>query len=333
MNLLKSSLGLGKIKRNAYTKSKKIGASKNKKTRKNFQKMNCSPLVEESKVNPNTCYTKDILFQIRDAYNKSHSNNTIISDDPNTVWNELKMRLTNCDKEDCWLEEIKNTEIKKNIDDYVFSPDSPPEWNKGGDITNKWLSNYDILNVLRQYEKKFKCFKFIGPTAIDFDTKPKSYNGQCVEEEMCNFSLEKMISNKKHKIGIVFNLDKHDEPGSHWVSMFIDIKRKYIFYMESQKQSDSEDVPDEIKVFKDRVIEQGRQLNPAIDFTFYTANVRHQNGDSECGMYSLFFIITMLSEKINGKPVTLEKRLNMFRNKKIPDKYITQYRKIYFNEK
>jgi hypothetical protein len=332
MNIFNSSVGLGKSKLN-ITRNAKQKRGKNKKTKKSFKKMNCSPMVDETRATQNTCYTKDILFQIRDEYNKGHSNNPITAQDANDVWNELKTRLSNCDKEDCWLEEIKDSKIRKDIDDYVFSPDSPPEWNKGGDIENRWLSNFDMLNVLRQYERRFKCFKFIGPTAIDFDSKPKSYSGKCVEDELCKFSLEKMISNKKYKIGIVFNLDKHNEPGSHWVSMFIDIRNKYIFFMESQKQMNDEDVPNEIMVFKDRVIDQGKKLDNPIDFKFYTANLRHQDGDTECGMYSLYFIITMLTEKINGKHVSLEKRLNMFRNKKIPDKYIEQYRKIYFNEK
>ena len=38
---------------------------------------------------------------------------------------------------------------------------------------------------------------------------------------------------KIFQIGIVFNLDKHDQEGSHWVSMFIDLKRDGIYYFDS----------------------------------------------------------------------------------------------------
>ena len=32
-----------------------------------------------------------------------------------------------------------------------------------------------------------------------------------------------------NKIGVIFNLDKHTQPGSHWVALFIDgEKRKFI---------------------------------------------------------------------------------------------------------
>ena len=30
----------------------------------------------------------------------------------------------------------------------------------------------------------------------------------------------------KTKIGIIFNTDPHDKPGQHWISMFINIKKK-----------------------------------------------------------------------------------------------------------
>ena len=31
------------------------------------------------------------------------------------------------------------------------------------------------------------------------------------------------MNNGKHKIGSVFNLDDHDEPGSHWVSLYMEL--------------------------------------------------------------------------------------------------------------
>ena len=47
---------------------------------------------------------------------------------------------------------------------------------------------------------------------------------------MCfHIVLNHFISKKINKIGIIFNLDKHDESGSHWVSMFINIKEGIFF--------------------------------------------------------------------------------------------------------
>ena len=48
-------------------------------------------------------------------------------------------------------------------------------------------------------------------------------------EKLCEFSLKDTMQNNKTKIGIIFNLDKHNKPGSHWVAMFINTKKeKYI---------------------------------------------------------------------------------------------------------
>ena len=49
---------------------------------------------------------------------------------------------------------------------------------------------------------------------------------------------------------------------------------------------------------------------------------RHQFSESECGMYSLYFIIQML------KGVTFKK----FTSKRVKDSYMMKLRKIYFNQ-
>ena len=103
--------------------------------------------------------------------------------------------------------QIEDPTIRKKLDLQLFAPDQPKEWKKNPD---EWLSNYDIMDVLKQYEETFPCFHVIGPTPIDFDSRPKDLDNKCVWEELCNFRLEKYIKEKKRKIGIVFNLDDHN---------------------------------------------------------------------------------------------------------------------------
>jgi hypothetical protein len=196
-----------------------------------------------------------------------------------------------------------------------------------------WLSNYDIFEVLHQYETSHKHFKIIGPTPIDFDSRPKDMNEQCVWEELCNFSLRRFIEQKKTKLGIVFNLDKHDQGGSHWVSMFVDMEHHFIFYLDSA----GEEIQPEIKVLKDRIRKQAKELG--MNFRFYqNYPFEHQMGENECGMYALFFIITMLTCKIDepGKPTKTFKSykdaIRLFKKEKIPDRYMNKYRRIFFND-
>jgi len=86
-------------------------------------------------------------------------------------------------------------------------------------------------------------------------------------------------------LGIVFNLDKHDDPGSHWVSMFVDLEDDFIFYLDSA----GEEIQPEIKALAERIIEQGLAMPNKKKIHFYeNYPVEHQMGNNECGMYALF---------------------------------------------
>jgi hypothetical protein len=292
------------------------------------QKMNtmvCSPAVMRPGDTPmgkrveGSCYTDKVLLKIRDAYNQGHMNNRIVESNPPGIWNQLKTRLTGCKKEDCWLKEIKDKNLRKQLDRFVFAPDKPPEWNKN---PNEWLSNYDILGVLEQYEQAYPEFEFIGPTPIDFDAQVR---GKCVEEELCKINVPQLVRQGKRKIGIVFNLDKHNEPGSHWVSLFIDADEQIIFYFDSANSR----IPAQIHALIERI---QQQLVKSKKYKYYRNAVSHQQNTTECGVYSIFFIITMLTKHTEIKQnMSLKERLDLFMHHRIPDKYIETYRNKYFN--
>jgi len=304
------------------------GAGRHKRTRKHaanrkLKTMKCNPVSGKIGAH-DSCYTPQILEKIRVEYNKSHHSDPITETEPTKLWLELRDRLTHCSAEDCWLSEIKDATTRKQIDRYIFAPDKPYEWKAN---PNEWLSNYDILNVLEQYEHNYKHFEFIGPTPIDFDTKVGS-NRQCVLDELCKFSLSKHIRNGKTMFGVVFNLDKHDESGSHWVSMFINVSKRFLFYFDSAGGN----MPHEVRTLITRIQKQAK--DQGFQFKEY-ANGRHthQRGNTECGVYSLFFIITMLTgrTKPNGRKMSHARVFDLFLNKHIPDKTIATYRNEYFN--
>jgi hypothetical protein len=300
---------------------------KQKKNTRKFRKMNCTPMVKGKTLNRDSCFTEPVIQQIKDSYNKHHPNNKIEAIDKNAVWRELKEKMSTCNKEDCWLEEIDDVVVRKKLDKYLFMPDHPSEWKKK---PNTWLSNFDIIEVLKLYETSYKKFKVFGPTPIDFDTKPTDLNGQCVWQELCDFNLKKYISSGKTKLGVVFNLDKHDQPGSHWVSLFVDIDDKFIFYMDSAGRS----IPSQIDALVKKIKDQGLKLENPIDFKFYENHpTEHQYGDTECGMYSLYFLITMLTDETDGSRFNnFKEKIDFFKNDRIPDNHVERYRKIYYND-
>ena len=282
--------------------------------RKKFKRKICSPFAYSRKVDKISCYDNDSLMKLKTLWNNFYPLNKINETSPRRIWSQLQSKMTDvCFSEDCWLKQPFAKNIDKNVKDN-FAPDHPKSWNKN---PVEWLSNYDILDVMKQYEKLYKCFKFIGPTPIDFDLKK---NNSCITEELCKFDLNSYINKKKTKIGIVFNTDAHDKGGEHWISLFINIKKGDIFFFDSA----GDKILPEIKKLVDRVICQGKNLNPPIHFTFdENGGFRHQKTTTECGMYSLFFIINMLTDKKDKK---------QFKTTRIPDEEMISYRKTYFND-
>lgn len=325
-----------------YTKSANKSLSSYRKTKKlnnEFQKMNCSPAVKNKQIVADSCFTKDIFIQILKKYNEKNPTTKITESDPTKAWVQLKSQLS-CKKEECWLNQLDDESMKEKIKMYIFAPKHPPDWN---DNPDEWLSNFDIADVAKQYEISDPSFKFIGPTTIDFDTRLPERGGICVLEDLCNFSLEQFINLKKTKIGIVFNLDKHDQSGSHWVSLYINIKNKFMFFFDSADNG----IPAEIWIDEknqrvnktlplvNRIMKQGLELPKPIHFHFYNnVGITHQQGNTECGMYSLFFIITMLTGKTSFTKgiLSMKKRRELFLKSKIPDNIVFQYRKVYFND-
>ncbi len=100
---------------------------------------------------------------------------------------------------------------------------------------------------------------------------------------------------------------------------FINIKKHTIFYFDSTGEA----IPAQIKKFVDDVIKQGRELKKPINFIFDENHpVEHQYGNTECGIYSIFFVIHMLEDKITG---------HYMKTHILKDKYIEQFRNIFYN--
>lgn len=305
-------------------------SQKHRRTKKNvtrsFQPLNCSPIVNGKTEIAGSCFTAPALYQLREYYNKHHPSTPILSNNPSQLWHDFRTRFFSCKREDCWLKEIDNIELRENLEKFLFAPSQPVEWKKK---PSEWLSNFDIFEVLHQYELTHSTFKAFGPTPIDFDSRPKDESGKCVWEELCTFQLSNYLEKGKTKLGMVFNLDKHDEQGSHWVSLFVDLEERFLFYLDSAGNR----IPKEIRKLVKRIQAQGMSLSPPLKFKFYeNYPLEHQLGNTECGMYSLYFIITMLTGETEERTFrTALEKIQFFKKKRVPDKYVSKYRKIYFN--
>lgn len=276
----------------------------------------CSPKPvgsEEQNTKSSTCYSLDDLLRMKTAWNKRNPTNMIHSSTKDELVSDLTAKFADtCKNEQCWYKQFADVHELNGLDS-LFAPSAPSSWKTN---PNEWLSSLDITAVMNQYMKIYKCFQFFGPAPIDFD---KVISGSCVENSLCNISIKQLMDAGKFKIGISFNTDPHTERGEHWISMFINIKKGIIFFFDSAGNK----APKQIVAFADRIIKQGLALSPPIKFKFdQNYPTQHQYTTTECGMYSLYFIVSMLEDKLTQ---------HYLKTRIITDKYIEKLRKVYYN--
>jgi hypothetical protein len=310
------------------------------KTQKNIQnriykKKNCHPGTRKKKILDYSCFTKEAILVLKQVFNQNNPpEKQITTDKPKEIWQQLYQKIPECDQETCWLQKIPNKTLQDKLKSKLFSPEKPAEWNTK---SNAWLSNYDIDAVIQQYEEAYPEFLFLGPTPIDFD---KIKDGKCIWQELCSLNIVKEYRRGKRKFGVIFNLDTSDGPGTHWVSLFMDIKDKtpFLFYFNSTSQ----ETPNEVKDLITRLESQFQLIKPLKNRKLKimeNRKIEHQKSNTECGMYSLFFIITCLIRKTDPNDTNEKKKLSVdglvelfAGNERIPDKFVEKYRGIYFND-
>jgi len=191
---------------------------------------------------------------------------------------------------------------KHNLENMVFRTDGPQ-----GKFD--WLSTFDINYALAQYENKYPDFKFLGAVPIDFndlDYLPFK-----------NLDFDSLTNEGKKRIGVVFNLDEHDKGGSHWVSLFADLEKSQIYFSDSYGTKPVKRIIDFIKRIEN-YLENNNLSNIDVRYN----RTQHQKGGSECGVYSINFILRLLKGKT----------FDHITQKRVPDEKVNKCRNIYFKK-
>jgi hypothetical protein len=126
---------------------------------------------------------------------------------------------------------------------------------------------------------------------MDFDLKLGF--GQCVANELCKISLkDQKQKRRKMRFGVVFNLDNHNESGSHWVCMLCDLVRREICYWDSYAMKPTK----EVVTLMNRLKQQAK-TDLGLDVVIKVNKIRHQYKNSECGVYCIYFLTSLLDGK------------------------------------
>ena len=95
-------------------------------------------------------------------------------------------------------------------------------------------------------------------------------------------------------MGVVFNTDPHNASGQHWFSIYIDLVGKNmknkptIYYFDSVADNPQQ----EILEFVQKLQEQFKDMGKTLDVVYN--DIKHQYENTECGVYSIHFITSML---------------------------------------
>ena len=170
-----------------------------------------------------------------------------------------------------------------------------------GPIDNSWLSNHNIEAVLDQmkirypnffyYECQMMDFMDVGGSLLQLATTPDQFT----------------------VIGCVLNTDKTGNRGKHWVCLLVDRRtnNSTIEYFNSSGQPPVK-----------KLVEFIEKCKKQMGITTYVvvSDIEHQKSNSECGMYSLFYIWCRL----------LGISWKYFRDNRVEDKIVFEFRKYVF---
>jgi len=292
----------------------------------------CSPKHQDVYDNDKTCFTKSNLIIIaQNLNNASHLNQQMqkikLRSKKQELYKHIKKTirtLYNADiHESQWLTLNVLQQVKQNARNElneVFRPAKPYSWNTND---KTWLNTYDILNVMIQYEKKYPSFKFLGVSAINYNDVLSE--NQCVTNTLCNINVKHLLQLQYSQIGVIFNLDKHDEPGSHWVCFYAglspNLKNFGCYYIDS---TGTDFIPREVEqlalTLTQQINHHYKDKKIRKQFQFVKNKKQFQFKNSECGMFSMFFLIQFL------KKCTFQQLINT----NINDEKVHKFRNIYY---
>lgn len=315
-----------------------------------YNSSGCAPGKEH--INGSCFSEKDIREMVK-SYNTYHK--AIIINPERMKMRELLIELlekTECGRDEkCLIKsrfmsalKISNLRLYNMLTKYTFRPEGPKE-------CCEWLSNFDIMDVIKQYEFVHSDFKLLGVVPIDF------YKLDAYVISDNNFDLD-TISKTYDKIAVVFNLDYSSGNGTHWTSLFCNLKTNELYYFDSvgdypiYGQHDKPYIIDFMKKITLWILKNtGVNVNEVNDLFEYIKKNKiyvdnknyvngvqrneyksypikiminrspHQNGSSECGVYSLNTIIRLLEGE------SFEEIIRM----KLTDSQVQKCRKTYFS--
>lgn len=243
----------------------------------------CSPHIKHNK---GVCSSSESIEIMKQWLN-------IDINDPKKIV-ELAKEKTDCNSESCLYKKMNLSpeDLKER-----FNPQGPYN-------STNWLNNTNIDQVLEKYTYKFPHFKCVQYQMIDF----KKMN-----TELNNVNWQDLLNKKVESFACIVNTDVSTGPGQHWVALFIDFQQFTVEYFDSAGQ----DPQPEILEFLIETSSELSNLSKKKWKDICVTKLQHQLENTECGVYSLFYIICRLHDI----------PYRFFEHTRVPDEEMEAFRK------
>ncbi len=280
------------------------------------EEQKCAP---GKKFEAGSCITLEVLISMANAYNEVHDNKIKLSCRNETLHpRRYKKYLlkkigdkykNTCDSQLCWTQQqfIKkmNDVMRAELEKFTLRPMGP-----NGRF--EWLNTININETMEQHQSVYKDFLFLGAVPMDFE--------QIKYPIVSELNLDEAKGKGKTKFGIIFNLDEHWQSGSHWVACFADIVNGHVYYFDSYGTHPEKRVSALMEKFSNYYSSSGKKCKVRYN------KIQNQFKNSECGVYSINFILQMLEGKtfdyIEKNPISDDEinklREKIFRNVNLP---------------
>ena len=189
--------------------------------------------------------------------------------------------LLNCNSESCILKRkdfvefaAKNNHDLEQILNNFFKPNGPSH-------SFNFLSNFNIDDVLDQFEKRFKSRKFLH---IPFQMR----DFEKIGSHLATVDLAKEFSNGYQTFGVVLNTDYSSGKGIHWFCIFGELypDKIEIEYFNSSGKSPLE----EVQAWMNKTMHYlEKEMNMPVNLV-YTTGMQFQHDRHSCGVYCLSYI-------------------------------------------
>lgn len=220
------------------------------------------------------CSDEGTINIMRKMLNKMHIDNTKYD---NSQVVEASKKALNCNYESCIIGHDKFSEIigkdeTEKIKKKIFKVSGP--WD-----SDEWLSNSNIDGVLSQWKDVYPgyrhfCFK------MNDTIKQLSISNEYKQRKMKTFS-------------IVVNTDNLSGPGKHWFCIFGEFMPNSNAIIEYFNSSGAKPSPEVHEWLVKTCYELTKFCNIKTSYVM-VSNIELQKSNSECGLFSLWYIYSRL---------------------------------------